>query len=134
VNPSSEAQERFVVRERVRLERVKAAHPLRPGAWRLARHGGGDEIALGIARDVRIGADLARLQVAEPLPEELAALLVPGAVEGDQVQVRIEPQICRRASCRAEGTPEQVAAVKESYTGRFLGPLLPKASARRSAR
>jgi excinuclease ABC subunit A len=33
----------------------------------------------------------------------------------------------------AEGTPEQVAAVKESHTGRFLGPLLPQA-ARRAAR
>jgi excinuclease ABC subunit A len=30
----------------------------------------------------------------------------------------------------AEGTPEEVAAVKESYTGRFLGPLLPKAAPR----
>jgi len=27
-----------------------------------------------------------------------------------------------------------VAAVKESYTGRFLAPLLPKASARRASR
>jgi hypothetical protein len=34
----------------------------------------------------------------------------------------------------AEGTPEQVAAVKGSYTGRFLGPLLPKAAVRRAAR
>jgi excinuclease ABC subunit A len=34
----------------------------------------------------------------------------------------------------AEGTPEQVAAVKESYTGRFLAPLLPKAAVRRAAR
>ncbi len=34
----------------------------------------------------------------------------------------------------AEGTPEQVAAVKGSYTGRFLAPLLPKATARRAAR
>ena len=34
----------------------------------------------------------------------------------------------------AEGTPEQVAAVKGSYTGRFLAPLLPKAPARRAAR
>jgi excinuclease ABC subunit A len=34
----------------------------------------------------------------------------------------------------AEGTPEQVAAVKGSYTGRFLGPLLPKAAFRRAAR
>jgi len=44
VNPSSEAQERLVVSERVRLERVKAAHPLRPGGWRLARDGGGGEV------------------------------------------------------------------------------------------
>ena len=35
------------------------------------------------------GADLARLQVPEPLPAELAALLVPGAIESDQVQVRV---------------------------------------------
>jgi len=34
----------------------------------------------------------------------------------------------------AEGTPEQVAAVKGSYTGRFLAPLLPKPTARRAAR
>jgi excinuclease ABC subunit A len=34
----------------------------------------------------------------------------------------------------AEGTPEQVSAVKESYTGRFLGPLLPRAASRRAAR
>ncbi len=34
----------------------------------------------------------------------------------------------------AEGTPEQVAAVKESYTGRFLAPLLPKATVRRARR
>jgi excinuclease ABC subunit A len=34
----------------------------------------------------------------------------------------------------AEGTPEQVSAVRESYTGRFLGPLLPKPASRRAAR
>jgi excinuclease ABC subunit A len=34
----------------------------------------------------------------------------------------------------AAGTPEQVAAVKDSYTGRFLADLLPKAPARRAAR
>jgi len=32
----------------------------------------------------------------------------------------------------AEGTPEQVAAVKDSYTGRFLGPLLPNARGARA--
>jgi len=36
------------------------------------------------------GADLARLQVPEPLPAQLAALLVPGAIERDQVQVRVD--------------------------------------------
>jgi hypothetical protein len=121
VNPSSEAQERLVVSERVRLERVRAAQPLRPGGWRLARDGGGGEVRLGIARDVRIGAvpvdpeqtapakvpldapdgakehgaDLARLQVGEPLPAQLAALLLPGAIESDHVQVRVQPQIGR---------------------------------------
>jgi hypothetical protein len=30
----------------------------------------------------------------------------------------------------AEGTPEQVAKAKGSYTGRFLAPLLPKAATR----
>ncbi len=34
----------------------------------------------------------------------------------------------------AEGTPEQVAKVKGSYTGRFLAPLLPKAASRSAAR
>jgi excinuclease ABC subunit A len=34
----------------------------------------------------------------------------------------------------AEGTPEQVAAAKGSYTGRFLGPLLAKAGSRRARR
>jgi len=34
----------------------------------------------------------------------------------------------------ATGTPEEVAAVAESYTGRFLAPLLPKAAGRRLAR
>jgi excinuclease ABC subunit A len=34
----------------------------------------------------------------------------------------------------AAGTPEQVATVKGSYTGRFLADLLPKPQARRAAR
>ena len=33
----------------------------------------------------------------------------------------------------AEGTPEQVAAVRESHTGRFLADLLPKLNGRRRA-
>jgi len=34
----------------------------------------------------------------------------------------------------ATGTPEEVAAVKDSYTGRFLADLLPKPTSRRAAR
>jgi excinuclease ABC subunit A len=34
----------------------------------------------------------------------------------------------------ATGTPEQVAAVRESYTGQFLAGLLPKTASRRAAR
>jgi excinuclease ABC subunit A len=34
----------------------------------------------------------------------------------------------------ATGTPEEVAAVKESYTGRFLADVLPKPTSRRAAR
>jgi excinuclease ABC subunit A len=34
----------------------------------------------------------------------------------------------------AKGTPEEVAAVRESYTGRFLAELLPRTAARRAAR
>ena len=34
----------------------------------------------------------------------------------------------------ATGTPEQVAAAAESYTGRFLAPLLPQLASRRAAR
>jgi hypothetical protein len=37
------------------------------------------------------GADLARLRVREPSRAQLAALLVPGAIEGNNVQVRVEP-------------------------------------------
>jgi excinuclease UvrABC ATPase subunit len=33
----------------------------------------------------------------------------------------------------ATGTPEEVAAVRESYTGQFLAELLPKVNARRAA-
>jgi hypothetical protein len=34
-------------------------------------------------------------EVPEPLPGEFAALLAPGTIEDDQVQVRIQPQIGR---------------------------------------
>ena len=50
--------QRLVVRERVELERLKAAYPLWPGGGRLARGGGSGEVALGIgvALDARVGA------------------------------------------------------------------------------
>jgi hypothetical protein len=38
-------------------------------------------------------ADLARLQVTEPLPDQTIVLLVPGAVEEDGVQVGVETQV-----------------------------------------
>jgi excinuclease ABC subunit A len=34
----------------------------------------------------------------------------------------------------ATGTPEQVASVPASYTGRFLSPILPATASRRAAR
>ncbi|HKC11711.1 MAG TPA: excinuclease ABC subunit UvrA, partial [Vicinamibacteria bacterium] len=34
----------------------------------------------------------------------------------------------------AKGTPEEVSGIRESYTGRFLGDLLPRSAARRAAR
>ncbi len=147
--PVERGAQRLVVHERVRLERRQAPHPLRSGGWRLARDCRGGEVALGIASDVGIGAvlgepeqaastkvpldppegalehgaDLARLQVGESLPAELAALLVPGAVESDQVQVRIEPEIGRRplhdrdrAGLRAHGAlPSRALGVERLH-------------------
>jgi hypothetical protein len=48
------------------------------------------------------GTDLARLHVPEPLPAELAALLIPGAIENDRVQVGIEPHVGRRPLHRSD--------------------------------
>jgi hypothetical protein len=98
----------------VRIERRKATHPLRPGRRRLARDGRRGEAALGIALgavlegpkqaapakvplDAPDGtlehiAHLAGPQMPEPLPAKLGALLVPGAIEQDHVQMRVEPQ------------------------------------------
>ncbi|HYU16822.1 MAG TPA: hypothetical protein VEL05_12140 [Candidatus Acidoferrum sp.] len=42
-------------------------------------------------------AHLAALQVAERLPDEIGALLVVGAIESDQVQMRVEAEIRRGA-------------------------------------
>jgi len=42
--PVERGAQRLVVGEWVRLERLKAAYPLRPGGWRLARDGGGGEV------------------------------------------------------------------------------------------
>ena len=128
---------------RVRLERLKAAQPLRPGGWRLTRDGGGGEVALGIgvALAVRAGAvvlgqeaaaaklflhepdrtlqhlaHLAALQVAERLPDEIGALLVVGAIESDQVQMRVERR-SDEVRCRTVTEP-------------VFAPLLPSLAAR----
>jgi hypothetical protein len=96
--------------------------PLRPRGRRLAADGGGNEVALGIgvALGVRKGAvvvdeeataaqvlldaphgaleDLAHLagpQVAERVPDKLGTLLVVGAIESGQVQVRVQPEVGR---------------------------------------
>jgi len=104
--PIERGAQRLVVRERVELERLKAAHPLRPGGGRLARHGGGGEVPLGIGgavvgepdqataakvpldapgRALQNHADLAGLQMAERMPVELAALLAVATIESHQV-------------------------------------------------
>jgi hypothetical protein len=54
----------------MRLEGREPTHRLRPGGWRLAGDGGGGEVALGIAGDVRIGAVLVD-------PEQTAPAKVP---------------------------------------------------------
>jgi hypothetical protein len=54
----------------MRLEGREATQPLRPGGWRLAGDGGGGEVRLGIARDVRIGAVLVDPEQAAPAPRE----------------------------------------------------------------
>ena len=95
----------------MRLGGREATHPLRPGRRRLARDGGGGEVAFGVALPVRLGLipkgpeqpapakvpldapdqalehlpHLARPQVGEPLPGELAAVLVPGPVQERRV-------------------------------------------------
>jgi hypothetical protein len=98
----------------VRLEGLKAAHPLRPRGRDLARDCRRGKVALGVALAPRLAlvlkgpelaapakvpfdapdqalehlAHIAGLEVPEPLPGEFAALLVPGAIESDQVQLR----------------------------------------------
>jgi len=114
----------LVVGQGMRLEGREATHPLRPGRRRLARDGGGGEVAFRFALPVRHGlipkgpeqaapakvpldaADqalehfphLAGPHVPEPLPGELAAVLVPGPVQDDEVEVRVQSQIGRRSA------------------------------------
>lgn len=106
----------------MRLEGLKAVPPLRPRGWRLAGNGGYGEIGLGIRAALTAGvgavvvdkeaaaakvllhaphralehlSDLAGLEMAERVPDELGALFVVGAIESDQVEVRVEPEIGR---------------------------------------
>jgi len=88
---------------------------LRPGGRRLARHRGGGEVALGIAlaaqvevvpfgpkeaTPVKVSLDpsdrmlqhiahLAGLQMPKARKDRLAALLMPGAIKGDRLQMRV---------------------------------------------
>jgi len=48
-------------------------------------------------------ADLARLEMPETPEDELVLLLVPGAVQKDGVDVRIEPQVGRGALQDGDG-------------------------------
>ena len=112
----------LVVGQGMRLEGREATHPLRPGRRRLAPYRQSGEVAFGIALPVRLipvdpeqaapakvpldAADqalehfphLAGPHVPEPLPGELAAVLVPGPVQDDEVEVRVQSQIGRRSA------------------------------------
>ena len=111
----------LVVGQRMRLEGREATHPLRPGRRRLTRNRRSGEVPFGVALPARLGLilkgpeqpapakvplhapdhalehlpHLAGPEVGEPLPDEFAALLAPGAIEDDHVQVRIQSQIGR---------------------------------------
>src|SRR5262249_11749544 len=126
--PIPRRAERLVIGERLRLERRKPPHPLRPRGRRLARDGRGGEgafaISFGAAFVVLVEGpkkaapatltldppnpafehlpDPTRLQMPQPLPHELAFLLVVSTVERDHVQMGVQPEIGRRALCSAE--------------------------------
>jgi hypothetical protein len=107
----------LVIGKRMRLEGREATHPLRPGRRRLARNRRSGEVAFGVALAARVGLilvdpeqaapakvsldapdqalehlpHLAGPEVPEPLPDELAAVLVPGPVQDGEVEVRVQP-------------------------------------------
>jgi hypothetical protein len=119
--PVERRAQRFVVGQSLRLEGREAAHPLWPGRRRLARDRRSRELTFGVALTVRLALGLegpelaapakvslhapdqtlqhlpyfAGPEMAEPLPGELTLLLAPGAIERDQVKVRIESQVGR---------------------------------------
>jgi len=116
---------------------LQATFPLRSGGGHLTRHGGGRELALGIGgalgfqlraplseldqaapaqvlldppeRPPQHLTDLAGLQMDQRMPDELAALLLVGTIEGHQVQMRIQPQIGRGPL--NEGLPDIASVV-----------------------
>ena len=47
-------------------------------------------------------AHLTGLEMSEPLPDELAILLVVGTVESDHVEMWVQPKIRRRSLCGAD--------------------------------
>jgi hypothetical protein len=100
----------------MRLTERQATHPLRPGGRCLARDRKSGEGAFGVALPVRLSlilkgpqqaapakvplhapdqtlehlAHLAGPEVPEALPGELVALLVPGPVQDEEVEVRVQ--------------------------------------------
>jgi hypothetical protein len=110
----------------MRLEGREATHPLRPGRRRMAPDRRSGEVAFGVALPVRLIpvdpeqaapakvpldapdqalehlAHLTGPEVREPLPGELAAILVPGPVQDDEVEVRVQPQLVVGDEARIE--------------------------------
>jgi hypothetical protein len=106
--------QRLVVGEGLRLEGPEPDHPLRTCGRRLTRHGRGGQARFGPGgilvpvlpkqtasakvlphaadRAFEHLADLAAPQVPEAAEGEIVTLLVPGAVEEDGVDVRVEPE------------------------------------------
>jgi hypothetical protein len=61
-------------------------------------------------------SDLAGLEMAERVPDELGALFVVGAIESDQVEVRVEPEIGRSSLYHGDGAGLGAAPTLLSHT------------------
>ena len=119
--PIERRAERLVVRERVQLEWPKSAGPLRPGGRRLARDRGRGEVALGIALAAQVEvivlgpkeatpakmsfdpedrilqhiAHFTGFQMSKARKYKLVPVLVPGAIQSDRMEMRVETQISK---------------------------------------